>query len=314
MELTPLVAQPIAAGAIRHIFSIDLEEYFQVNAFEGVVSRSQWDSYTSRVEASTDVLLGLLADGGASATFFCLGWIAERHPHLIRRIADAGHEIASHGWWHRRVPTSSPLDLERELRDSKALLEDVTGTEVVGFRAPSFSIIPGVEWAIDLLIHLGYRYDSSLFPIRRRGYGYPSALTVPHLWSGSDGTLLELPPVTLECFGLRIPAAGGGYLRHFPLVVVQTAIRRQSARGYPATFYVHPWEVDPDQPRLPVRALTRVRHYRGLSRTRERLRKLLIEFRFASAAHYMNEHSRIDAASLAVAVPAGSVGRPSSAS
>jgi polysaccharide deacetylase family protein (PEP-CTERM system associated) len=274
---------------IRHIFSIDVEEYFQVNAFEGCVSRDRWADYPSRVEASTDALLSLLAEHEAKATFFCLGWVAERHKRLVRKIAEAGHEVASHGWWHRRVTELSRTEFEWEVRSSKQLLEDVTGCEVTGYRAPSFSIVRGLEWALDVLVEQGYRYDSSLFPIQRSGYGYAQGLTVPHTWLQPAGTLVELPPATLTMCGVRVPAAGGGYLRQLPLELIRAAVRQHESNGFPAMLYIHPWELDPGQPRLPVGALTRLRHYRGLGRTADRLRKLLAEFQFTAAAYYMKE-------------------------
>ncbi len=270
-----------------HLFSIDVEEHFQVNAFDRVLSRDQWDSQPSRVEANTDRLLDLLASHSATATCFTLGWVAERLPALVRRIAAAGHELASHTWWHRKVSTSRPEEFREEIRRSKRLLEDLTGTPVVGFRAPSFSIVPGTEWAFDVLLEEGYRYDSSLFPIRRPGYGYPQAPRHPYLIARPAGRLLEFPMATLPFLGLTIPAAGGGYLRHFPAWLIQRAFRSLEREGYPGMFYVHPWEIDPEQPRLPVGALTRIRHYRNLDRTMPALQALLAEFRFRSVRDWL---------------------------
>jgi polysaccharide deacetylase family protein (PEP-CTERM system associated) len=267
----------------QHVFSVDVEEYFQVNAFEGVVTRERWDSLPSRLEPSVDLLLEALARHGATGTFFTLGWIAARHRRMVQRIAAAGHEIASHGWWHRRIPELGPALHREEVRSSKDLLEQITGLPVVGYRAPSFSILPGYEWALDVLIEEGYRYDSSLFPIRRPGYGYPAAPRYAHVIERPSGTLVELPPATGTVLGRRIPAAGGGYLRHFPLTVIQKAFREHERAGQQAMFYIHPWEVDPQQPRLPVSPITRVRHYAGLSRTLPRIETLLGEFRFTAA-------------------------------
>jgi polysaccharide deacetylase family protein (PEP-CTERM system associated) len=213
--------------------------------------------------------------------------VAKRHPAMIRKIVSAGHEIASHGWWHRRVTTLTRTQFRYEVRASKGLLEDVSGTRVVGYRAPSFSIVPGLEWALDVLVEQGYVYDSSLFPIRRRGYGYPGAPAAPHERTGSTGRLVELPPATLSVWGLRLPAAGGGYLRQLPLALIRAAVRQHERRGIPAVLYVHPWELDPGQPRIPVGPLTRLRHYRGLERTEDRLRALLAEFEMSSAAFYL---------------------------
>jgi polysaccharide deacetylase family protein (PEP-CTERM system associated) len=241
------------------------------------------------VERNTDVLLELMARSGAYGTFFALGWVAERHPELIRRIVAAGHELGSHTWWHPRVGTLSRDQFRDEVRRSKAILEQISGTLVTGFRAPSFSIVPGTEWAFDVLLEEGYSYDSSLFPIRRPGYGYPSAPVVPHRIARTAGSLLEFPLATTSFLGLRIPAAGGGYLRQLPLGLIRRAFREFQADGKPGMFYIHPWEVDPDQPRLDVGWLTRMRHYRGLDRTLPRLESLLSEFRFTSVQRWLAE-------------------------
>jgi polysaccharide deacetylase family protein (PEP-CTERM system associated) len=269
------------------LFSIDVEEHFQANAFDRVVSREDWDRQPSRVEGNTERLLDLLGRTGARATCFVLGWVAERHPALVRRIAAEGHEVASHGWWHRRVGSLTPDELRQEVRDSKRLLEDLTGQPVNGFRAPSFSITPGREWAFDVLLEEGYTYDSSLFPIRRPNYGYPASPVIPHQIRRPSGVLLEIPMATARVFGMRIPAAGGGYLRQLPYALIQRAARDAVARRRPGMFYIHPWEVDPGQPRFRVGMLTRVRHYGGLHKTLGHLERLLAEFRFTSVAEWL---------------------------
>jgi len=276
-----------------HLFSIDVEEHFQVSAFDRILSRDDWERQPSRVERNTDVLLDLLGRHGAQATFFTLGWVAERQPDLIRRIAAQGHEVASHGWWHRRVTTLPPAEFRDEIRRSKAVLESLTGRAVLGYRAPSFSIVPGCEWAFDVLLEEGYRYDSSLFPIRRPDYGYPSAPPLPHEIHRAAGALLEIPLATLDFLGLRIPAAGGGYLRQLPLGLIQRSFRALGARSSPGMFYVHPWEVDPEQPRLAAGVLTRMRHYGGLERTLPRLERLLREFRFTSVERWLDGRERV---------------------
>lgn len=268
----------------RHHFTVDVEEYFQVSAFETRVDRAHWDGFESRIADGVGVLLDLLARGGARATFFVLGWIAERHPSVVRAIADAGHEIASHGWLHRRITRQEPHEFRASARHSKRLLEDLTGTPVSGFRAPSFSIVPGREWALDILIEEGYRYDSSLFPVRRPGYGYPHADRDPHWLVRPAGRLLELPPATLRFAGVNVPAAGGAYFRLLPYRLVRHAFERAERRGAPATFYIHPWELDPDQPRIDVPLPTRLRHYGGIAGTRGRLSRLLGEFDFGAIA------------------------------
>ena len=265
-----------------HFFTVDVEEYFHVNAFEKVIPRSEWDRWPRRLAETMPILLDRLAKHGARGTFFTLGWVAEKNPEVIRQIVAGGHEIASHGYWHRRVPTISREDFREDVRNSKRILEDVGGAPVVGFRAPSFSIIPGYEWAFDVLIEEGYHYDSSVFPIRRPGYGNPDAPRVPYVIHGAAGSLVEFPLTTTSILGYRVPAAGGGYLRQFPLAVIRRAFREASEAGIGATFYIHPWEIDPDQPRVPVSPLTRIRHYRGLDKTLPRIEKLLGEFPFTA--------------------------------
>lgn len=286
--------------ATEHIFTVDVEEYFQVGAFERIVSREDWDSHPSRLEHSIGILLELLARHQASATFFTLGWIADRHPFLMRRIVDAGHEIASHGYWHRRVNTLTPEEFREDVRASKATLEELSGAPVWGFRAPNFSITPGTEWAFDVLLEEGYRYDSSLFPIRRPGYGYPKAPPVPHLIHRPGGKLTELPLATTRWAGVRLPAAGGAYLRHLPFRLIRRAFREHGDHGVPALFYIHPWELDPGQPRLNVPWRTRVRHYRGLRTTLPLLERLLSEFRFCSAAKCLKLPTSLATSSRAV--------------
>lgn len=271
-----------SAGRIEHHFTVDVEEYFQVSAFEPHVARADWDVLESRVIASVHKLLALLDRHGASGTFFVLGWVAERYPLLVKAIADAGHEIASHGWDHRRVTQQTPDELRESVRRTKVVLESIVGVPVVGFRAPSFSIVPGREWALDVLIEEGYEYDSSLFPITRPGYGYPAGARDPHVLTSAAGSLVELPPTTLRRAGLNLPAAGGGYFRLLPYALPQAAFRDSAKRGVGGMFYVHPWEVDPEQPRLPVSWSARRRHYGGLARTMPRLERLLTEFPFNS--------------------------------
>jgi polysaccharide deacetylase family protein (PEP-CTERM system associated) len=280
---TAIAGSPAREDMVRsHFFTVDVEEYFQVSAFEGVVGRDSWASRESRVERSVDALLDLLARHQATATFFVLGWIAQRHRDLMRRLADAGHELASHGWEHRRVTELTPEAFRESVRRTRSTVEDITGIPVLGYRAPSFSIVAGREWALDILLEEGYAYDSSLFPVRRNGYGYPSARRDPYWLERPSGRLAEFPPATLRRLGYNLPAAGGAYLRLFPLAVIRRAVRECESRGTPATLYIHPWELDPDQPRLPVHFTARLRHYTGLRRTLPRLERLLGEFRFTS--------------------------------
>jgi polysaccharide deacetylase family protein (PEP-CTERM system associated) len=280
---------PQFASETPHFFTVDVEEYFQVNAFEGLVNRDDWDLWPCRLDKSMSILLAELHRVGVRGTFFVLGWVADRNPKLVREIANAGHEIASHGYWHRRVPTMSPGEFREDLRASKRLLEDITGERVDGFRAPSFSITPGVEWAFDVLIEEGFRYDSSVFPIRRPGYGTPGAPRSPHVIRRAGGGILEIPLATAKVMGLSLPAAGGAYLRQLPFALTRRAFAQASALGLPATFYIHPWEIDAGQPRLQVDAVTHVRHYRGLTGTLDRIRRLLREFQFTNIRSFLDE-------------------------
>lgn len=273
---------PIPPLQVEHLFTVDVEEYFQVSAFDHAVSRDDWGTLPSRVGTNIDLLLDLLARHAAAGTFFVLGWLAERHPRVVRKIADAGHEVASHGWSHRRVTALTPGEFRSEVRASKRVLEDVSGRPVVGFRAPNFSIVPGREWAFDVLLEEGYHYDSSLFPVRRPGYGYPQAPPRPHYLARPAGRILEFPLATVTWRWMRLPAAGGAYFRHFPYALTRHAFHQNSMSGDTGTFYIHSWEIDQDQPRISVPWITKLRHYRGLGLTQSRLDRLLSEFRFTS--------------------------------
>lgn len=280
------------SNTTSHFFTVDVEEYFQVKALESAVCREEWISRPSRLARSIDALLGRLDRHSARGTFFVLGWIAEHRPEVVLAIAAAGHEIASHGFWHERVTALDRDAFREDVRTSKRTLEDLIGAEVVGYRAPSFSIIPGWEWAFDVLVEEGYRYDSSLFPIRRHGYGYPNAPRIPHVIQRTGGRIAEFPLATTSILRVPVPAAGGGYLRQFPLAIIRRAFREASERCEPATFYIHPWEIDPGQPRLPVSVLNRLRHYRGLGGTLARIDLILEEFSFGTIASYLPELER----------------------
>lgn len=264
---------------VLNALSVDVEDWFHVGAFERTISRSSWDGLTHRVERNTDAVLALFAEAGVSATFFTLGWVAERYPALIRRIADAGHEVASHGYDHARVFTLSPEAFRADLRRSRALLEDASGQRVIGYRAPSFSIDHRTPWAHAILAEEGYRYSSSVAPIRHDHYGWPESPRFA--WrpvAGSD--LLELPVTTAEFRGRRLPAGGGGFFRLLPYGFSRWAVRQVNGREErPAIIYFHPWEIDPDQPRVagaPLRS--RLRHYSNLSVMADKLRRLTRDF------------------------------------
>lgn len=265
-------------------FSVDVEDYFQVTAFEGVVARRDWDRIELRVERNTRRLLALFARHGVRATHFVLGWIAERCPDLVREIHAAGHELAIHGYDHRMVTSLTPVEFRADVRRAKQAVEEIAGVEVIGYRAPSYSIVRETLWALEVLLDEGFRYDSSIFPIVHDRYGIPDARRFPWTVAESDqGELTEFPISTLRLAGLNLPFVGGGYLRLLPFPLVRWGMRRlNSTEGRPAVVYVHPWEVDPDQPRQPVGPLTRLRHYRNLDRTEQRLERLFQDFRFTT--------------------------------
>ena len=273
------------AVPIMNAMSVDVEDYFQVSAFDDVVSRESWSQMESRVCGNTDRLLAIFDQTGVRATFFVLGWVADRFPALVARIAAQQHEIASHSHGHRLVYDQTPEEFRADLRRSKQVLESITGTPVHGYRAPSYSVTARSLWALDVLIEEGFQYDASIFPIHHDRYGIPSAPRDIHRIERSGGAIIEAPASTVRFAGLNLPIGGGGYFRLLPYAWTRWGIaHRNGAEGRPAIFYLHPWEVDPGQPRLAAPALTRVRHYRNLHRTEPRLRKLLAEFRFSTVA------------------------------
>jgi polysaccharide deacetylase family protein (PEP-CTERM system associated) len=260
-----------------------VEDYFHVSAFDGPEKRGQWDRFESRVCANTDRLLDLLAQASTTATFFILGWIADRHPHLIRRIADAGHELASHGYAHRLVYNMTPDEFRADLRRAKDAITSASGVDVHGYRAPSFSVTRTSLWALDVLIEEGYEFDSSVYPIHRDRYGLPGAPRFAHEILRPSGRLIEIPPSTLNVGGVTLPVAGGGYFRLYPYAVTRRACANLNAREHqPAVVYLHPWELDPEQPRQHGSPLNRFRHYVNLQETEGRLRRLLAEFSFGT--------------------------------
>ena len=265
--------------------TVDVEDYFMVSAMEPVVRREAWGDYPSRVAANTDRLLDLFARHGVQATFFVLGWLAERQPELVRRIAAAGHELGSHGWSHRLVYDQGPAEFEAETRRTRELLAALTGQPIHGYRAASYSITARSLWALPILRRAGHRYDSSIFPVHHDRYGIPGAARLPFAIeaAGAEG-LYEFPLSTWRAGPLNLPIAGGGYFRIFPYWLTRCGLRSLVGRGEPAIFYVHPWEVDPGQPRLDPGRLGRFRHYHHLDLTVGRLARLLGDFAAAPAA------------------------------
>lgn len=263
--------------------SVDVEDWFQVGAFEGVIARDSWDRLPHRVERNGLAVLDLFEEAGVRGTFFTLGWVAERYPSLIRRIAEAGHEVASHGWDHRRVFTMDPAAFRADLRRARAAIEDASGRSPAGYRAPSFSIDARTPWAHKVLAEEGYAYSSSVAPVLHDHYGWPEAPRFAHR-PLADAALIELPVTTVELSGRRFAAGGGGFFRLLPYRFSSWAIRRVNRdEARPAVFYFHPWEIDPGQPRVRnAPARSRLRHYSRLSAMRGKLRKLLTDHRWGT--------------------------------
>ncbi|AKJ93901.1 polysaccharide deacetylase [Thioalkalivibrio versutus] len=280
--------------------TVDVEDYFQVSALAPRIPRDTWDTRECRIERNLDRILQLFDQSGAQATFFTLGWIAERYPHAIRRIVDAGHELASHGYGHERVTDLAPAAFRADIERAQRILEDLSGAPVRGYRAPSFSIGEGNLWALEVLREAGLEYSSSIYPVHHDHYGMPKAPRHPH--RPMPAGVLELPPATLRMGGRNLPAAGGGYFRLLPYVMSRGALRRIGALdGMPAVFYFHPWEIDPDQPRVSgLGARSRFRHYVNLHRMESRLKRLLQDFRwdrmdrvFAAELAAPEDHARV---------------------
>lgn len=265
--------------------SIDVEDYYQVAAFASSVRIDEWENHERRVEDNTRRIMDLLDEKDTKATFFVLGWVGERHPALVKKIKDRGHEVASHGHMHQRIYNQTREEFREDTRRSKNVLEDLTGEKVLGYRAASCSITSECLWAIDILIELGFEYDSSIFPIKHANYGIPGHERFMHTINGNNGnsglSIAELPLSTVRIGGVNIPVAGGGYLRLMPYSLTRSAIRHlNSAEKQPAVVYFHPWEIDPAQPRIKAGLKSRLRHYTNISGMEAKLRKLLDDFTF----------------------------------
>jgi polysaccharide deacetylase family protein (PEP-CTERM system associated) len=258
--------------------TVDVEDWFQVQAFAGVIDRASWEAMPRRVVANTERFLDMFAGAGVRATFFVLGWVADRHPELVRRIVAGGHELASHGYWHRLAHEQTEAEFREDVGRARRLLEDAGGVPVLGYRAPTFSINARNPWAFDVLEQEGYRYSSSVYPIRHDLYGVPDAPRVPY--RPGPGRLLEIPMTTVRLAGRNLPSAGGGYFRLLPYAVFRAALRRVNARdSVCGVFYTHPWEIDPGQPRVPQASrMAQFRHTVNLAHTEGRIRRLLRDF------------------------------------
>ena len=288
---------------------MDVEDYFQVSAFENHIARDKWNSLPCRVDGNTNRILDLFAKQGVSATFFILGWVAERYPKLVKRIQSEGHEVASHGYSHMRVTQLQPDDFRNEVIRTKELLEDISGEPVKGYRAPSYSINASNLWALDILCETGHQYSSSIYPVRHDLYGMPNAPRFAHY--PRDNDLLEIPISTTSLLGWKMPCGGGGFFRLFPYQLSRWAINRiNSSEKSPSVFYFHPWEIDPDQPKQQgLQWRTRFRHYLNLHRTEQRITQLLKDFSWGRMDDvYLNQDAEYPHALLMEADKSVSIG------
>jgi polysaccharide deacetylase family protein (PEP-CTERM system associated) len=287
-----------ATSPIINAMTVDVEDYFHVAALAKSIDRSKWDSMEYRAEASTRLLLDLFDESNIRATFFVLGWVARRSPDLIREIASRGHEVASHGMSHKLVFNQTPEEFSRETYESKALLEEIIGAPVLGYRASTYSITNRSLWALDILNEAGFAYDSSIFPIHHDTYGIPDASQVPSRIATPKGaSIVEFPMSTAPMFGTRIPVSGGGYFRILPYWLTRSGLRKlNNELSRPFIFYLHPWEVDPGQPRVDAGWKSRLRHYTNLDRCEARLRRLIGEFRFGRVRDVLSDAALLPAA------------------
>jgi polysaccharide deacetylase family protein (PEP-CTERM system associated) len=280
---------------MKNALTVDLEDYFHVSAYAGKVRLEEWDSYPSRVAANTDRLLAMLAEYNCLATFFVLGWVAEKKPEVVARVAAAGHEIACHSLLHRKIFDLTPQEFREDTRRAKAVIEDATGKKVLGYRAPSFSVTKKSSWALEILASEGFQYDSSVFPVEHPSYGVPEAPRTPFWVNTPSGRILEFPMPTLTIGSRRSPIGGGAYLRFLPYSYTRWAIRHLNQyENFPVCVYIHPWELDPEQPRLGGSLSARARHYFGLRGTEAKLRKLLSDVEFCPLGSLISEMGPVE--------------------
>ena len=277
-----------SSDAPAHILTVDVEDYFHVEAFAGTVSRTTWDQYSPRVVDNSRRLLDIFDRHDVKATFFVLGWVAERFPTIVREIHERGHELACHSYWHRKVDSLTPAQFRSDTREACDVIENAASVRVSGYRAPTWSITRRSLWAFDVLAEEGFEYDSSIYPIHHDLYGIPGANRYPYVQPCSNGqSLLEFPPATAKIAGMTFPAAGGGYLRIFPRAYTSWVFRQFEKAGKSLVLYLHPWEIDPEQPRLAGPLKSRFRHYTNLHRMQERLEFLLQRYRFVPFRSYL---------------------------
>ncbi|MDX2507510.1 MAG: DUF3473 domain-containing protein [Gammaproteobacteria bacterium] len=274
---------------IRNALTVDVEDYFHVSAFANSINRKDWDNQPLRVEKNTQRLMDLFDEAQVKATFFVLGWVADRNRGLIKEIAQRGHEVASHGYSHQLVYKQSQQVFREETIRSKLLLEDIVQAPVRGYRAASYSITKDSLWALDILAEAGFDYDSSIFPVRHDRYGIPGAVEIPHVLKTPKGhSLVEFPLSTAKIFKYKLPVAGGGYFRLYPYALTRAGLRQVNSRQQPFIFYLHPWEIDPDQPKVEAGWFSRFRHYNNLDKCEPRLQRLMKDFQFDTAWQVLN--------------------------
>jgi polysaccharide deacetylase family protein (PEP-CTERM system associated) len=267
----------------RNAMTVDVEDYFHVSAFAKSIDQSDWGKYQLRVENNTHRLMDLFDEYQVKATFFVLGWVAERTPELVKEIATRSHEVACHGYSHQLIYNQTPQVFREETLRSKHLLEDLVQAPIRGYRAASYSITNKSRWALDILVEAGFVYDSSIFPVRHDRYGIPDALDIPHRLETPEGhSLVEFPLSTAKLFSYRLPVAGGGYFRLYPYSLTRAGLSQINRRQNPFIFYLHPWEIDPDQPRIDASWFSRFRHYNNLDKCEPRLRNLMRDFQFGT--------------------------------
>jgi len=292
-DVTMESSKSTSVPACRHAMTIDVEDYFHVSAFANTIKPADWDNWPSRVEKNTRKLLTLFAEADIKATFFVLGWVAERFPSIVKEIDEAGHEIASHGYSHQLIYNQSPKIFKQETQKSKDILEKIIQRPVTGYRAASYSITAKSFWALDILAELGFTWDSSIFPVHHDRYGVAGSPTEPYTVETPDGhRLSEFPLTTAKVLGMPIPAAGGGYFRQYPYALSKWLFNRASLNGNkPLIFYLHPWEVDPDQPRVVgASALSNFRHYTNLQRCEARLVQMMKDFSFTTVSNVLAQY------------------------
>jgi len=286
---------------IQNALTVDVEDYFQVSAFAKSINKDDWDNFPLRVEKNTQRLMDIFDEAGVKATFFVLGWVADRNRALIREIAQRGHEVASHGYSHQLIYNQSQEVFREETVRSKQLLEDIIQAPVRGYRAASYSITKKSLWALDILAEAGFDYDSSIFPVRHDRYGIPDAEDaeeVPHILKTPQGhSLVEFPLSTAKIFNYKLPIAGGGYFRLYPYVVTRAGLRQVNSRRQPFIFYLHPWEIDPEQPNIEAGWFSRFRHYNNLEKCESRLQRLMKDFQFGTVWQVLDSLSLVESSS-----------------